>query len=1195
MYTSPSSLLHSIASRLHLPVLAKAINHQHMSHVRRSSSVLGMANKKFRYADPEVTRAVSRSSTMGENDESCLSRAIDAVRRCHDASRMSARSAFASDLGDNLLRVLLVISFVLAAAPTRLTMVSVHFHSAESIFVVIFVVESMLRLWSVDLVVVGNRRRFGNSNSAENEDAELRGERSANQMLKSLRTRTTCHKLHKMLYSEETFDLLCITLPMFVLACSTSLGPSRWTAVRGIRVCRTLRLLSMTPRMWAVVRAVFFHGFSLLNAFALLTMVVFVYAVIGGFLYADTFYLEEKLREAIVMKGAVIVGGTRTNFWASFSSAVKDGMDINIAHNSIHQARWQVPCPAGPTGLFCRQTSADLSSIPGFASLSQSLMTLIQLATFDNLAVLTYRLTHVGNGDAALFHQSLVPVVDAAQKNNSLSFALPPVPAGAVSASFSAAVSDSSPAQIMFILAYIFTVPLFLAHLTVAIFSMKADTSEGSQLLSREQQKTLQRTSQMYGARPKRGRSFAPQNPFRNCVYHCIISDSNDGYDFKPWVEYLVMSVLALDMLLALSLPQSLQSSSLSISEGVHPYAVIRLVFFFIYLIEWVAKVVALGPSVYLCQSDLAVVSDTIALVGVAGFLLYSAFFGADGAHANSMLYIHAFLKIRYLRLVTHLIVTLGTLVGSGMHRMNYASNRSSNELRDDRLAGNLLGFRSLWSVKQVFSRSLPALSNIAMVLGVFTGVFAVIGCCLFPNVEPATWKTFQHGGGTLDANATLASGTYASIQASTFGVAGAHSTGSTHFGDFGHSLLALVRVMSVDHWSEIYHDCVSAGGTAEGAAGIFFISFIVLTGPILGSLSASVVYDQFMILKKSDENRAMLTSKDAAAFEVSWQRFDRTGRGLIAVSDLPDFLQELAKAERLSRIPAHKSATPRDHFMEGLRKMSSMSSRQQSLQEKTGRFNNRRLVPANADEYWLGKVVDSLSFYAYEVPLFATFGRKERQDLGGRIKAREREGMEAEKVEGNKSSTATGLSSTKTVAQLFRSASSSQLRLATSIEELQPACWTQCMRRGSGRSQFIEVLSFSQVLVFLVQRRMQMHATRLQQHLEVELDKEAEIEASAENRQRAQRCPVCKMIEDSILDEAEQVSGEMELQRMKDKETPPGEEDKEATGKEDVDTSDSDSEIVVVVDKRKRQRLSLTDLLLGEDSKLSAIELVTI
>ena len=200
---------------------------------------------------------------MGENDESCLSRAIDAVRRCHDASRMSARSAFASDLGDNLLRVLLVISFVLAAAPTRLTMVSVHFHSAESIFVVIFVVESMLRLWSVDLVVVGNRRRFGNSNSAENEDAELRGERSANQMLKSLRTRTTCHKLHKMLYSEETFDLLCITLPMFVLACSTSLGPSRWTAVRGIRVCRTLRLLSMTPRMWAVVRAVFFHGFSL--------------------------------------------------------------------------------------------------------------------------------------------------------------------------------------------------------------------------------------------------------------------------------------------------------------------------------------------------------------------------------------------------------------------------------------------------------------------------------------------------------------------------------------------------------------------------------------------------------------------------------------------------------------------------------------------------------------------------------------------------------------------------------------------------------------------------------------------------------------------------------------------------------------------------------------------------------------------
>ena len=151
---------------------------------------------------------------------------------------------------------------------------------------------------------------------------------------------------------------------------------------------------------------------------------------------------------------------------------------------------------------------------------------------------------------------------------------------------------------------------------------------------------------------------------------------------------------------------------------------------------------------------------------------------------------------------------------------------------------------------------------------------------------------------------------------------------------------------------------------------------------------------------------------------------------------------------------------------------------------------------------------------------------------LRNRIEAREREDA---KLSEEKHSAEESLLKTRTVARLLRSTlSSSQLRSTSSIEEPQSAsCMAKlccAMRRARGRSQMIEVVSFSQVLVFLVQRRMQMHAHKLQKHLKVELDKEAEIEASAENRQRAQRCPVCKMKEDSLLDQAEQISNEMEI-----------------------------------------------------------------
>ena len=127
-----------------------------------------------------------------------------------------------------------------------------------------------------------------------------------------------------------------------------------------------------------------------------------------------------------------------------------------------------------------------------------------------------------------------------------------------------------------------------------------------------------------------------------------------------------------------------------------------------------------------------------------------------------------------------------------------------------------------------------------------FILVFAVVGCCLFSSFQPSAGSTLPYGGGTLNTTVHSFVG-YASHHASPFGVTGIYSAGNTHFGDFGHSLLVLVRIMSIDHWSEIYHDCVSTEDAAEVPAALFFILFIVVTGPIIGSLSVSVVQSVFL------------------------------------------------------------------------------------------------------------------------------------------------------------------------------------------------------------------------------------------------------------------------------------------------------------------------------------------------------------
>ena len=1005
--------------------------------------------------------------------------------RCR-SGRLVLRRFFSSYYSDILVKVLLSISFLVSILPSGKTMTIAAFNTIEVIFVGLFVLEASLRVLSMDVDKIGKKRHFHQKTFFSLESA------SASNSLVATRLKYIC-------CSEEAFDLI-IVIPMLILACCASLGEKRWIAVRGIRVFRSFRLFSMQPRMWAVIQTVYSRRHALFNVCGLILIVVFVFVVIGSSLYADAFRLEATLLK-------VMESMSSNNYSDPIKYPVAAKVIENFAARQIEapQSQWQMPCPVGPTGVRCRHITSELSSIPGFGSISASFMTLIQLATFDNLAVLSFRLTHIGNGDAAMFQNSLLKHLDSLRTNASSKLMLPNVPEGAISRSYSAAVTDSSPSHILFILAFIIAVPMFLVHMFVAVFTIDSSACDGMKLLSENQVRQFKRTSLMYGARPRRGYAFAPQSTCRKYVHSCIMSGNEDGYVFRAWVDYSIMGILVLDMILSLSLPQSVQATSLMGGEP-NPYSVIRLVFFFIYLVEWVFKLVALGPSAYICTSDFITILDTVALLFVAVLLFYG---WARALEGNSVLFVHSLLKIRYLRLVTHLMATL-----IGMSHLRHSVNSNTNEIRHDRLHN----FRSFWNLKHVFSRALPSLSNILMVLAVFVGTYAVIGCCLFANNEPLRPLNLGKTSQTLFA-------AYSPTIASPSKLYREHGGSYRPFDDFWHSLLSLLRILTKDHWSEIYFESTASHGSVfTFAAAIYFLGFLIMTGPILGSLAISVVYDKFMELHKTNDDRSMLSNKDAAAFESAWQHFDRYGRGLIAASDLPFFLEELVHAEKNVRSQRSEGWSSRKSFMDTLRKTSYLSSRQESLQKVTAVLRTRCLVPQNATQYWIGKAVDRLSPYAYDVPLFSTFSKIEYNA----IKARK--GVSKSRKSFQKKESLVGM-------QLQRSKSFTKPRRASvgygnESSTSDNANWFSWLRSNKD-DQIISVLPFSRVLMYLVHQRLTEQANRLQNHIEIELDKEAEIEASTENLEKAHRCPVCRMIEEAIMEQAEQIHLELEMKQI--------------------------------------------------------------
>ena len=84
--------------------------------------------------------------------------------------------------------------------------------------------------------------------------------------------------------------LLCVLLLSTTTVVTTVVEASTMVAVaKVVRATRTFRLLDLSPRASSVVVTIQQQWRSLLNVFLLLGLVVFLYSIVGGFLFANDF------------------------------------------------------------------------------------------------------------------------------------------------------------------------------------------------------------------------------------------------------------------------------------------------------------------------------------------------------------------------------------------------------------------------------------------------------------------------------------------------------------------------------------------------------------------------------------------------------------------------------------------------------------------------------------------------------------------------------------------------------------------------------------------------------------------------------------------------------------------------------------------------------------------------------------------
>lgn len=150
---------------------------------------------------------------------------------------------------------------------------------------------------------------------------------------------------------------MLICLPLYIndsnsVTTTAATIQTTWiSASRVLRTIRTIRIIEYSPRIIAVLKTIFSQWESLINTFLLLTFILFIYAITGGFYYNKEFQNDRNLTQWCSI----------TNQWSQFANEWRK-IDSTSINNSTCDYR----------------LIGEMNSIPGFNNLLTSMMTLIQ-------------------------------------------------------------------------------------------------------------------------------------------------------------------------------------------------------------------------------------------------------------------------------------------------------------------------------------------------------------------------------------------------------------------------------------------------------------------------------------------------------------------------------------------------------------------------------------------------------------------------------------------------------------------------------------------------------------------------------------------------------------------------------------------------------------------------------------------------
>jgi len=257
------------------------------------------------------------------------------------------------------------------------------------------------------------------------------------------------------------------------------------------------------------------------------------------------------------------------------------------------------------------------------------------------------------------------------------------------------------------------------------------------------------------------------------------------------------------DLILALSVPTTITTSTIDL---------FRWIFFTVYCVEIVLKITALGPTTYLCKerNKINAIDTTIICSVVVLFSLDLT----NVIEADSPFYT-GLLKVRYFRLITHVMTAMSWFMTRRSHKHTFS--------------------KSMQKITNVVSRSLASMYNIFEVWFVLTLIWSAVGVAMFAQSADNNNNNNNNNNNQIHFSQHL------------YGL-----NDHSNFNDFFHSFLSLLRISTYDHWSELYKSCLALHG-GSGSSGLhavytfltalYFVSYIIITGPLLKALSVAVLY----------------------------------------------------------------------------------------------------------------------------------------------------------------------------------------------------------------------------------------------------------------------------------------------------------------------------------------------------------------